>query len=234
MAALFLYWLLNPVLFCFVLDFSKLFISLAIQHPSKLPVCRDSQNRWEAGPTPGRAEQLPLPLTGHPSVETNQVQALPPALISASRAHACCRQVTAPSQWQQQSQNQWWLRRRPACRACTSWDHPIAGVTRDAQPPSLPWLLRAAAPGSAASNFISTSYLIAFQTIPSHGVLFCIDFIVAFQLFHPCHFGISVTHELMKRFLKKKHCNSGLPWRSSGSEPALQCRECGFDSWLGN
>lgn len=74
MAALFLYWLLNPVLFLFfVLDFSKLFISLAIQHPSKLPVCRESQNRWEVGPTPGGVEQLPPPLTGHVSVEMKQV-----------------------------------------------------------------------------------------------------------------------------------------------------------------
>ena len=232
MAALFLYWLLNPVLFCFVLDFSKLFISLAIQHPSKLPVCRDSQNRWEAGPTPGRVEQLPLPLTGHPSVETNQVQALPPALISASRAHACCRQVTAPSQWQQQSQNQWWLRRRPACRACTSWDHPIAGVTRDAQPPSLPWLLRAAAPGSAASNFNKLP-----DSFPNHSfswssILHC--FYCCFPTIPPLPFWNLCHPRANEKVLKKKNCNSGLPWRSSGSEPALQCRECGFDSWLGN
>lgn len=101
---MFLYWLLNPVLFCFVLDFSKLFISLAIQHPSKLPVCRESQNRREAGPTlyprgGGAAPSFPhwSPECGnetgdHPSVEMNQDQVLPPTPVSASRAHAPCRQ----------------------------------------------------------------------------------------------------------------------------------------------
>ena len=74
-------------------------------------------------------------------------------------------------------------------------------MTRCAQPPSLP----GSQPRLVLQPPTSTSYLIAFQTIPSRGVLFCIVLIVAFQLFHHCHFGISVTHELTKRSLKKKH-----------------------------
>ena len=75
-------------------------------------------------------------------------------------------------------------------------------MTRCAQPPRLP--SSSGLPRLVLQPPTSTSYLIAFQTIPSHGVLFCIVLIVAFQLFHHCHFGISVTPELTKRSLKKK------------------------------
>ena len=131
---MFLYWLLNPVLFCFVLDFSKLFISLAIQHPSKLPVCRESQNSREVGPTlyphvGGAAPSSPhwSPECGNetgdpPSVEMNQDQVLPPTPVSASRAHAPCRQSRLQANGSSRVRTQWWLRRHPGCRACASWD----------------------------------------------------------------------------------------------------------------
>ena len=131
----------------------------------------------------------------------NQDQVLPPIPVSASRAHTPCRQSRLQADGSSRVRTQWWLRRHPACRACVSWDILsqvwLAALSHPASPGS------SRVPGFAASNFILISYLIAFQIIPSRGVLFCVVLTVAFQQFHHCHFAISVTHKLMKSFLKK-------------------------------
>ena len=120
-----------------------------------------------------------------------------------------------------------------SCLSCLHLlGHPIPGVTRCAQPPSLPWLLPGAwfcclqlyfdrLPDSFPNHSFSWSSILRcsycrFPAIPP---------LPFWNLCHP---------QADEKFLKKKNCSSGLPWRSSGSEPALQCRECGFDFWLGN
>ena len=71
---------------------------MAIHHPSKLPVCEESQNRWEVGPALHPryrsckwGSYLPR-LAGCLGVETKQAQGLPTPQISESRAHGPCRQ----------------------------------------------------------------------------------------------------------------------------------------------
>ena len=162
MAALFLYWLLNPVLFLFfVLDFSKLLISLAIQHPSKLPVCRESQNRREVGPTPGGVEQLPPPLTGHLSVEMKQVitrvwkwirsrrslppRSLPPEpTLAADKSRGSKWMAAAESELSGGSADVLLVVPAPPGTSYLRCD----SLRSATQPPRLP-----ATPGSAASNF---------------------------------------------------------------------------------
>ena len=242
MAALFLYWLLNPVLFLFfVLDFSKLLISLAIQHPSKLPVCRESQNRREVGPTPGGVEQLPPPLTGHPSVEMKQVitrvwkwirsrrslppRSLPPEpTLAADKSRGSKWTAAAESELSGGSADVLLVVPAPPGTSYLRCD----SLRSATQPPRLP-----ATPGSAASNFHKLPDSFPHHSFSWSSILHCSY--CRFPTIPPLPFWNLCHPRANEKVLKKKtHCNSGLPWRSSGSEPALQCRECGFNSWLGN